>query len=84
MTRGETAQLIWDMLNTQIAITDPLTGDLIYPGMEDSSPYGLLLGPGKIKRETYLENPVLRPASSTSASLSSTRRQTAAMSIPLR
>lgn len=55
MTRGETAQLIWDMLNTQIAITDPLTGDLIYPGMEDSSPYGLLLGPGKIKRETYLE-----------------------------
>lgn len=55
MTRGETAQLIWDMLNTQIAITDPLTGEIVYPGMEDSSPYGLILGPGKIKRETYLE-----------------------------
>ena len=55
MSRGETAQLIWDMLGTEIAITDPLTGELIYPGKEDESAYGILLGPGKIVRETYLE-----------------------------
>lgn len=55
MTRGETAQLIWDMLGTEIAMVDPLSGDLIYPGKEDESAYGILLGPGKITRETYLE-----------------------------
>lgn len=55
LTRGETAQLIWDMLGTEIAITDPLTGDIIYPGKEDESAYGLIVGPGKIERETYLE-----------------------------
>lgn len=55
MSRGETAQLVWDMLGTEIAITDPLTGDIIYPGKEDESAYGVLLGPGKIQRETYLE-----------------------------
>lgn len=32
LTRGETAQIIWKMLNTQIAINDPLTGAPIYPG----------------------------------------------------
>ncbi|MBQ4556912.1 MAG: hypothetical protein IJA60_04615 [Clostridia bacterium] len=55
LTRGETAQLIWDMLGTEIAMTDPLTGDIIYPGKEDESAYGLIVGPGKIQRETYLE-----------------------------
>lgn len=55
MSRGETAQLIWDLLGTEIAITDPLTGDLIYPGKQDESAYGILMGPGKIVRETYLE-----------------------------
>ena len=32
LTRGETAQIIWKMLNTEIAINDPLTGKPIYPG----------------------------------------------------
>lgn len=55
LSRGETAQLIWDMLGTQLAVKDPITGMLIYPGKEDASAYGALLGAGKIKRETYLE-----------------------------
>ncbi len=55
LTRGETAQLIWDMLSTELAFIDPLTGATIYPGKEDESPYGLMVGPGKIERETYLE-----------------------------
>ena len=55
MTRGETAQLIWDFLDTEIAITDPISGEIVYPGKEDESAYGIILGPGKIKRETYLE-----------------------------
>lgn len=55
MSRGETAQLIWDMLGTEIALLDPISGELIYPGKEDESAYGILLGPGKITRETYLE-----------------------------
>ena len=55
LKRGETAQLIWDMLGTEIAFVDPLTGDIIYPGKEDESAYGIIVGPGKIERETYLE-----------------------------
>ena len=55
LTRGETAQLIWDVLGTEIALIDPLTGDIIYPGKEDESAYGLVVGAGKIQRETYLE-----------------------------
>ena len=55
MSRGETAQLVWDMLGTEIAFTDPLTGDIIYPGKQDESAYGLMIGAGKIQRETYLE-----------------------------
>ncbi len=55
MSRGETAQLIWDLLGTEIAFEDPLTGEIIYPGKQDESAYGALLGPGKIVRETYLE-----------------------------
>ncbi len=55
LTRGETAQLIWDMLGTEIAFIDPLTGAIVYPGKEDESAYGIVVGPGKIERETYLE-----------------------------
>lgn len=55
LSRGETAQLVWDTLGTELAFTDPITGDLIYPGKQDSSAYGILLGAGKIQRETYLE-----------------------------
>ncbi|MBR5538695.1 MAG: S-layer homology domain-containing protein, partial [Clostridia bacterium] len=54
LPRGATAQLIWDLLSTEIAITDPISGEIIYPGKEDESAYGILLGPGKIIRETYL------------------------------
>lgn len=32
LTRGETAQIIWNMLGTQIAAEDPLTGKILYPG----------------------------------------------------
>lgn len=55
LTRGETAQIIWDMLNTQIAFIDPMTNAVILPGQEDFSPYGMLIGPGKIERTTLLE-----------------------------
>ena len=34
LTRGETAQIIWDMLDTEIAITDPLSDKILYPGDE--------------------------------------------------
>lgn len=32
MTRGQTAQLIWNMLMTEPAIIDPLTDEVLYPG----------------------------------------------------
>lgn len=31
LTRGETAQIIWDMLNTVIAVEDPINGKILYP-----------------------------------------------------
>ncbi|MBQ4599289.1 MAG: S-layer homology domain-containing protein [Clostridia bacterium] len=31
LTRGETAQIIWDMLQTEVAYTDLLTGNIVYP-----------------------------------------------------
>ena len=55
LSRGETAQLVWDMLGTELAVKDPITGEMIYPGKQDNSAYGALLGAGKIQRETYLE-----------------------------
>ncbi len=55
LTRGETAQIIWNMLNTEVAYIDPLTNELIYPGQEDTSPYGMLIGAGKIERVILLE-----------------------------
>ena len=32
LTRGETAQIIWDMLQTEVAAVDPLTDKILYPG----------------------------------------------------
>ncbi len=32
LTRGETAQIIWDMLGTEVAVIDPLTDKILYPG----------------------------------------------------
>lgn len=52
LTRGETAQLIWDTLNTEIAVEDPFSGKILYPGeigMTES-----LLDGGSIKRTTLL------------------------------
>ena len=60
LTRGETAQIIWDMLQTEVAITDPLSGNLVYPN--ETSSLELILNAGKsedekvsIERTTLLE-----------------------------
>lgn len=50
LTRGETAQIIWNMLSTEIAFVDPLTKKILYPG--EFSITGQL---GGIKRVTLLE-----------------------------
>ena len=31
LNRGETAQIIWDMLDTEVAVIDPLTDKVLYP-----------------------------------------------------
>ena len=31
LTRGETAQIIWDMLDTKVAVIDPITDKILYP-----------------------------------------------------
>ncbi|MBQ8837248.1 MAG: hypothetical protein IJ002_07065 [Clostridia bacterium] len=55
LTRGETAQIIWNMLNIEIAEKDPISGKLIYPGDLGAaeilfSNYGITL-----ERTTYLK-----------------------------
>ena len=55
LTRGATAQIIWNMLNTEIAETDPMTGKLLYPNDLSAtealfSKYGIV-----ITRTTYLK-----------------------------
>ncbi len=52
LTRGETAQIIWNMLGTEIAVNDPLTDKILYPG-EESSSDGIL--GGTVKRTTFLK-----------------------------
>ena len=32
LNRGETAQIMWNMLNTEVAVVDPLTNKVLYPG----------------------------------------------------
>jgi len=32
LKRGETAQLIWNMLKTEVAVVDPITDKILYPG----------------------------------------------------
>ena len=32
LNRGETAQIMWNMLNTEVAVIDPLTDKVLYPG----------------------------------------------------
>lgn len=55
LTRGETAQIIWNMLNIKIAVNDPITGKIIYPDDQGAaellfSQYGIV-----IDRTTMLE-----------------------------
>ena len=52
LTRGETSQIIWNMLNTEIAVEDPLSGKILYPG--DKGMAETLLDKGKIERTTML------------------------------
>ncbi len=42
LTRGETAQIIWDMLNTQVAVVDPLTDKVYYPEANETTVDGKL------------------------------------------
>ncbi|MBE6679789.1 MAG: hypothetical protein E7598_04620 [Ruminococcaceae bacterium] len=51
LTRGETAQIIWNMLGIEIAVEDPLTHKILYP-KEESSSDGIL--GGTVKRTTLL------------------------------
>ena len=37
LTRGATAQIMWNMLNTEIAVVDPLTDKILYPGEKRSN-----------------------------------------------
>ena len=48
LTRGETAQIIWNMLKTEIAVEDPLSGKILYPG--DKGMAETLLNKGQIER----------------------------------
>lgn len=52
LTRGETSQIIWNMLNTEIAVEDPLSGKILYPG--DKGMAETLLNKGQIERTTML------------------------------
>ena len=53
LTRGETAQIIWDMLGVEVAVLDPVTEKILYPGQVS---VGMdLLGGGEIERTTLLE-----------------------------
>lgn len=58
LTRGETAQIIWDMLQTEVAITDPLSGNIVYPNETSSLELILSATQGEaveIERTTLLE-----------------------------
>lgn len=53
LTRGETSQIIWDMLTTEIAVEDPLSGKILYPG--DKGMAETLLNKGQIERKTLVK-----------------------------
>ncbi|MBR5538765.1 MAG: hypothetical protein IKU61_02580, partial [Clostridia bacterium] len=52
LTRGETAQIIWNTLITDIAAKDPVTDKILYPN--DTDGVGTLLGI-HVPRENFLE-----------------------------
>lgn len=51
LTRGETAQIIWDTLNTVVAIEDPLSGKILYP---DETGLTAFIAGKEIERKTLL------------------------------
>lgn len=51
LTRGETAQIIWDMLNTVIAVEDPINGKILYP---DDKGLTETIADKEIERKTML------------------------------
>ena len=57
LNRGETAQIIWDMLDTEVAVIDPLTDKVLYPG-ETGLTDALLGQNGQpvTERETLMES----------------------------
>lgn len=56
LTRGETAQIMWNMLNTEIAVEDPINGKILYPG-DTGLTDALINDPDKkITRVTLLED----------------------------
>ena len=58
LTRGATAQIIWDMLGTEVAYVDPLSGNVVYPA--ETSSLELILNAGKDKAEwTTIERTTL-------------------------
>ena len=52
LKRGETAQLIWNMLNTETAVVDPLTDKVLYPG--ETGLTGAIVGEAE-ERTTLLQ-----------------------------
>lgn len=52
LTRGATAQIMWNMLNTEIAVEDPISGKILYPG--ETGLTNMLLDGKKIERKTLL------------------------------
>ena len=53
LTRGATAQIMWNMLNTEIAVVDPLTDKILYPGEKGLTS---ALVKEEIERVTLLED----------------------------
>lgn len=53
LTRGETAQIIWDMMGIEIAVVDPVSDKILFPG--EASVGMDILGGGEIERTTLLE-----------------------------
>ena len=51
LTRGETSQIIWDMLNTVIAVVDPLNDKILYP---DDKGLTEAITDKKLERKTML------------------------------
>lgn len=58
LNRGETAQIIWDMLGTEVAVVDSLTDKILYPGEDGLTDAILSTNPDYVapERVTLLED----------------------------